>query len=255
MSEIKELIDILKRDVEKHGGLPDVKENTRFYARLLNLMDMAKEEGIKLTWSDIAKELGVSNALLRKKVSEYRRQYIKEQPVQQHVPQIEPEEITPPDNTNEFVGSTHDDASVSKEEAKKELQQLKKPSPVHEKVETRLYDRAMTFLGKKAEELAKEEVLKIIEVGKDVIEKYEKQCLASGFNDIKECIDAAFTTMFEMAPKYSEIAEKYEGCLQMVSGLLRTSDKFIMLTTILDKMKDKCSSDLMEQIIDEVFNA
>lgn len=239
MSDIRELLDILKKDIQD-GRLPDPKENPKLYDRILNLLDIAKEEGVKLTIKMIADELGVNYAHLRKNLSMYRKMI--SAGVEKTI-DIQPESVEPPriDIGEQVEQVDEEDKYESKNEEK----------PVTSKVETRIIDRATQYLGKKAEELAKEEVIRIIKTGKRVIEQYEKPCLANGFQDINECIDAAFDSLFNIAPRVIEVENKYNGCLKLLSSLMKMTDPYMKIVTLIDEAAKRCEEGLVDLIIEE----
>ena len=226
--EIKQGLELLAEEVRQHGGLPDPSENPRFYARLLNLLDLAKEVGVKLSISKVAEVLGVGYAPLRKRIKEYKElEMAGEDAAEVEIiePQPEPEPPKP------------EPAKAGGEEKPREERRSGKKrggKAATTRTEENIHSAAVKRLSKRAEDLVKEEVEKIIEIGSMIVEQYQGLCYASGFDSLEECVEAAFTALTEVYPRLKELEDRYEACKDALKVALKLSDRYLATLYLLD---------------------
>lgn len=237
--EVSEMLQIIVDEYNELGELPDPKENTQFYARILNLLDLAKEMGVKMSLAEISRRLGVGYAKLRRGLQEYKKmEYLGEDAVEVEVappPVEEKKEETPEKKIEEKQGKKRRGRATSKT------------------LETRIFDSAVKKMSKRAEDIIKEEVEKVINIGKLIVEKYQVQCYGLGFDSLEECIDAAFTALVELTPRLQELEEKYEACKESLRVSLRLSNKYLALLTLLDDMSKNINTPDDLELVESVL--
>ena len=255
LEEILSALEDLRKEInEKYGGtLPNPRAAPDFYAKLTALLDIIKEEGIELKLVEIADRLGVSYALLRKRLHEYRKLEAKsieelESPAQVSTPSKETEPSPKPSvEPVEITSGDKETASHAEDKPSEE--------PTTPRTAVRIMEAVKRHFGKKAEQLAKEEVDKIIKFGKIIYEDYEKQCYASGFEDPEECIRAAFTALFQVMPEYHVLREKCDHLENTVKALLKLSHpylgKLLMLNLVSKNLTLEERLNLVTHILEE----
>lgn len=241
VDEFMALLEELKKVIEENGGsLPSPKANPEFYARLQAFLDLAKEEGIKMTIKEVAERLGVPYATLRAYLLKYRRAEMSEEPVKIETPTEEPVSV--------------DVAPKPKPEkgGKKKAEVKERPeSPITLRTEMRIAEAVKRYLGKKAETLTKEEVEKLIAIGKRVRESYEKLCYNYGYEDVIKCLDDAFVSLFDIVPEYEELKERYETLKSIAKELARLAEPTLAKLYIIEEAsKFLMPEDILELIED-----
>lgn len=244
--EVMALLDEIKAIVDRHGGkLPGVQEAPELYSKILAFLDIAREEGVKITIKEIADRLGVSYALLRKRLHDYRKMESKpgEEPVATAAPA--PVETIPP-------------AMAQPEEPQTDTggeDQITRPGePITTRTAMRIMEAVKRHLGKKAEHLAKEEVERIIKMGVHIYESFEKQCYSNGYDDVIKCIDDAFDTLFNQLPECVELARKYDVLRELFQFVVDSSDDYKRMLMLLEEVKYKMSPEEVLELVEEVVS-
>lgn len=246
IDELLGILEELRKEVQQSGGrLPNPRDNPQFYARLTAFLDILKEEGVKMTLSEIAERLGVGYAILRRRLSEYRK--LERDELEEEAETPEPQ-ITPPS-----TGPAREPVEV---EVPKPREEPEKPvveeSPVTTRTAMRIMEAIKRHFGRKAEQLAKEEVDKIIAIGKKVYEDYEKTCYAYGYDDIMKCIEDAFHSLFEVMPEHLDLKSKYDALKSMVKFLMRITDPYIRAILIIEEASKNLSPEEQLELLEEL---
>ncbi len=228
IDEIMANLEELKKELEEMGGkLPNERKNPEFYSRLQALIDTIKDEGIKMPLTDIADRLGVNYRTLVTRLYNFRKMELKE---------LSGEEVEEVSKESKKKTKKEEPVEVISEPSGSEIEKPKVDEPISTRTAMKIMDAVKRHFGRKAEKLAKEEVEKIIAIGRKISDEYEKRCYSEGFQTIDECIDAAFTSLFDVMPEYYELQNRYDALKALAKQLLLTSNDYIRIKMIIDEM-------------------
>lgn len=251
IDEFMALLEELKNIVDNNGGkLPNPKENPDFYAKLQAFIDFANEEGIKITLKEVAERLNVPYATLRTYLTKYRKSETRDELPEPSKPLEEPVDVeVTPTIPPALMGV---EEKPEKKTPAKSTKKENPKSPVTLRTEMRIAESAKRHLGKKAEVLTKEEVEKLIGIGKHIRENYEKLCYNQGYDDVMTCIDDAFTSLFDITPEYEFLKERYEVLKTITKELIKLLDPMFQKLFIIEVASNILNPEDILELVDSM---
>ena len=224
---VQQTLEYMKSIVEQLGDMPTPNEDPNFYEALEALMNVIKEERLKLTMKDIAEYLGIDYAKLRKNRSLHRKEKaeygLDETPTQQ--PQLP-------------------DAVMSEAPPKPQpmpappVRKTPQVTALHSATMRKAEKTMVSLVAKKVEDVIREEADLVFNIGKEFYLMWRAKCFSIGYENLLNCLHDGMKFFFDYKDMVEMLEQELEECKTSVKYLLATQKPEIRRAILLEKAKE-----------------